>query len=704
MSAPHTFFSTEFRGGAQAVRTRLQNLLQPGLKKRGTLAMILLLLVILAAGGLVTYRLSSPAPGADPEVLSTLLVRNGEVPTVTVLDSASHKGQTLAVVSAQYPADNAPSLFILALEGSPMAIRTILFQAESAADSWGRIVSQPDGTPLIHFLFADASNGWATRGGGISYNGEEERWVWPAPLDSVAYEDYWSTAHRDDSPAEEDAPPFRLATEVSEEANACMRRLLSQEIYPACQADGVEVLASRLIPRRVGTVETEEPIYPYGSPDLWLLDYRLLPADLDAALSAGYRADSQGWLFPKEETGTPAAILQELHQGPQVMALFYTHSQEDGQLLSEAAAQIPQGPNAPLPDWENLPATTGEDRYDPETGRYFNDALNIGLVIPDSLASMRDQILFRQEVDEGGNPSLVLLFSPVHAWYLEHGGANTGEFLRFTSAGPEAAFGNSFPSSNLSLYRGSNIYGRCLISDTYWDCSFTDYLTPQPVPGLLDAWQEAIVYSDEIAAGFYHNQSLPMDADFTITCWPPDDNTPAIRVGIGSQGDLGLGEPDFSETSRLYVAQEGDYWLRETFDGLTVTSYIQGNTGKKTVTELAATSGSYYYGSYRRSTGIGTPAGEADLCYSGGDFGRALSQPSGQQAEDFFLNYDQVNPTYRGRPYRFYALQSETGLPFPCPYWLEFSFSSQPETGADVISQIHLYADLLEGRDPFIPE
>lgn len=58
-SAPHTWFSTEFKGGSKAVKARIYNLLAPARTRRGLAALILVLFAVALAGGLVALRFFS---------------------------------------------------------------------------------------------------------------------------------------------------------------------------------------------------------------------------------------------------------------------------------------------------------------------------------------------------------------------------------------------------------------------------------------------------------------------------------------------------------------------------------------------------------------------------------------------------------------------------------------------------------------------
>jgi hypothetical protein len=698
MRAPYTFFSTELRGGVQTVRRRLQNLLRPGQKRKGRLALIFLVAVVLLAGSIVVCHSPTPAPQVNQEVLSTLLAQDGALyQSVEILDSASLEGQTVVVSLAQHQEpDYYYTLAVHVLEGEPLSIRQEVLSLEGLSEAWARLL--PDGKEglLLHYLFPGYGEK-PYQGGGLRYDGRDWTWVWPAPDDSVAYDTYWSAIASVNLNS-----PFLLLDHRYDTAEQILRRVLQETILPACQKDGVEIWGIRLLPQALDAIAVSaqqgEPSFPL----LYLLDYRLLPADLGSALEAGYTADSQGWLLPNR-AGIGIPVLALLDSQP--LLCFQSRNQEEKAILAEATALLQQAADAPLPSGADLPATVGRDNYDPDTGLYYNEALDVGLCIPPT-SHLKGQVLFRQEISQDGTPSLLLLSRPVHAWYLKYGGENTGEFLRFTLRGPEAAIGSQ-PMAPIPLYQHTNIMGRCLLSGRYWEVTDLDPLVPLPSISLSQSpWSHINSDNYFIVQSLFHNRDLPMDVDFTITRWPSEEDSPALRVGIGSQGDLGLGSPDSTQVSRRYIAQQGDYWLRETYDGLTVTSYVAGSDQTRTVTQVTAQSGAFYYGTYRRGVGIGTPAYEARLCYGGADYGYALPEPAGQQ--NFFLpsddGYPQVSPASEGKPYRFFITQTEMGVPLPCTYRLEFFFTEDSNTGEDVISQIHLYADLLGGRDPFAPE
>jgi hypothetical protein len=64
---PRSFFTTEFRGGARATKARFQNLLRPGKKRRGILALVILLTAVLFSAAFVSC---TPQKAAGQAVLA----------------------------------------------------------------------------------------------------------------------------------------------------------------------------------------------------------------------------------------------------------------------------------------------------------------------------------------------------------------------------------------------------------------------------------------------------------------------------------------------------------------------------------------------------------------------------------------------------------------------------------------------------------
>ena len=562
----------------------------------------------------------------------------------------------------------------------------------------------PDGARLSLYFLVDLaqSDGAAgsLQGGCLVYEDGQVDWGWPAPADTPAYQAFW----RDSQEAfSADAPEglFLLMTAGHPVAlDTLGPGFLTDQILPALSERGVTPLGVQLLPRELGLATLpESAALPQEVPVLWLLDYRVLPADPAAARAAGFTLDSQGWLVPDASLGCLAVAVDS--QGRQVFSCPVS-SNSSAQAMAEAQAALEQG--QAVPDASGIPMTDSGGSYDPDTGIFYSQAIDLGYLVPEAL---RTSVCFRHGSDGEGRPTLTMYLRSGIAWQQAYGGDLDGGLWRITvldvPSGAWSYYDEQLGIGGSHLWMGNmEVYG--VIPGQ--PCFFHELLDadrrPQSNPALLSEWQaaRAAIAPDNLLDeyAFFQNPGLPTDEDFTILPFPQGhDSPPARRIGIGTQGDLGLGAPLSTRTSTRSVAAAGDYWLEETYDGLAATFYVEGASGQRTLTALDVTMPSETNAS-RRNAGIGAGAYVTWLTYAGYDYGYPLSQDP--LPEDFFLENPEgserpVNPKYDNTPMRFSITQTRGGVPLPCTYYLEFYSTDS------TITRVVMYADLLNGASPF---
>lgn len=342
-----------------------------------------------------------------------------------------------------------------------------------------------------------------------------------------------------------------------------------------------------------------------------------------------------------------------------------------------------------------IPQTDEGGQYDPATGIFYSQVLDLGYLVPEAL---RNTVCFRHSTGADGAPVLTLFLRASLAWEEGMDGRLWQVTVQDIPSGEDAYYG---PMEGSPLWMDlMDIYGTvpgqpsfCLTTFSRQDVLLPDSEQSQP-------WLEAhdLISQSDLGHAFFQNPALPTDEDFTVLPYPNGDGqSPSWRIGIGTQGDLGLGEPLSTRTSTRFIRAGGDYWLEETYDGAVATSYVEGATGTRTLTRLEMSMPCCTCPT-RRNTGVGGPAYETMLCYDGSDLGDALSQP--ELPQDFFLTDPDTgqhtwNPQYAGQPLRFSIQETQGGVPLPCTYWLEFYFRE------NTITSLVLYADLLGDRSPF---
>lgn len=654
------------------------------------------LCVVVLAGALVAGQSRPSAPPLTAELLCPQLEYEGRHPvSATVLASGEWDGATVAAVLARYEDPYALVLYPgivargapLTLEGDPLALGPLY-----GAQAW----ASADGDRLLlHFLAqVDRSDRVtpALQGGCMVYEDGRLSWGWPAPWGSVPYETFWSQVRQ--IPSQEGQPFLLMAQGDTLSLDGICQSYLTQVVAPVLEERGVLPLGIELIPRDLGPIDLPQGLEPYEVPQLWLMDYRVLPADPAAARAAGFSLDSQGWLLPDASLGWLAVAVNQA--GQQVCSIPV-----DTNHVLAAAEQAQAYLDQPLaaPDQDAIPQTDDGGTYDPDTGVFYSQVLDLGYRVPQAL---RDDVCFRHSTQAQGAPVLTLSLRSSLAWQQAYGGALDGRLWQVTvrdippSADP---YYGDLPGTPLwtNLTQG---YGGLSGQPGHWLSTFYPENTLFPRPEAALPWLEAyhLLSQGDLDHAFFQNLALPTDEDFTVLPYPDGyDASPTRRIGIGTQGDLGLGIPVSTRTSTRYVGEAGDYWLEETYDGAIATSYVEGDSGRRTLTRLELTMACHTCLT-RRNVGVGAPAYETMLCYSGQDYGYALPHPDLPQ--DYFLTDPDTgqhtcNPQYAGQPLRFSIQQTQGGVPLPCPYWLEFHITG------DTVTSLVLYADLLGGRSPF---
>lgn len=659
-----------------------------------------LLLALLCAGSWALAALASlPQSGPPPQTLSfpgsqTVFDAFPDpegIPPVTGRELAAKArwGDTVvAAVRLSTPTEASNTANTLVVGAVDLKTGRLLGRTYSLSglDTWCRVVQRADGV-AVHWLSIgnDEAGNYACSGGGLRYDGRDWDVLWPADPDSAAYRDYWSQRYL--GQYFEDPVDVELSG-LSSPTHDHWTSELSQNLSPRLLAKGIRVLAYEITAMDdLGTL-AQAPDDPLtgrclAPVEVVSLQYRLLVEDYQTAWDAGFLPDGDsGWVVPDPAvTGLPTALFVQVDpdQPPDLLARFTAYTDDPDAILDQARSMLQDAPA--LPPGDGIPTLTGGGRYDPDTGLYHDDALNIGLRIPQAF---RDLVAFQTDVLPDGSAQLSVFCKPLR------GGEGQGVLysVRVLDPAQYQAYvadlpPGSFPYGN-EFTRPDNLYPSIPAFDQgrYYIDSGSG-LTAAPA----NLCQSALVLQARraaalIAQSFYPGGWLPMDIDFTLALYPDTWQADRLdRVGVGTLGPLPLGDPLSTQTSTELTGAQGDYWLRETWPGLTAVSYVEGATGQRTVTGLAATSP--WYTTYRRSTAVGSAFSEGRICYDGSDYGQALSQPPGQK--------EGASPT------RFYLTETGGGVPLPCPYWLEFY-------GADgLITEIRMYADLTAGRDPFAP-
>lgn len=668
-----------------------------------------LLLALLCAGSAAWAALAAPPQSGPPkETLSftgskTVLAAFPDpegLPPVTereLVAKARWGDIVVAAVRLTTPTEASASRSTLVFGAMDLDSSRLVGQTYSVSgyDTWCDVVQRGDGVAVQYLAIDDdGQGGYACSGGGLRFGSNGWDILWPAPQDSGRYEDYWSERYLGQYLS---VPAAVERTEVLQgpgsRYHSHWTNYLSQDLPPLLQAKGITVLAYEMTGiQPLGTL-AQDPLDPltgrYLIPiQVVSLQYRLLVRDFQAAWDAGFLPEGDsGWVVPDPAvTGLPVALFIQVDpdQEPTLLTSFTAMTDDGEVILEQARALLLDAP--PLPSGDGIPTLTGtsEERYDPETGLYHHDGLDITLRIPDAF---RDLVAFRTAVLEDGSAQLTVSCKPLWVRHEAQGGQGDGtlyEVRVLDEAQYQAYRAEQGPPYWNEFTRPNNISLSVPVFDQgrfYVD-----------LPGGLaadpgDLCQSALVLQAQKAAGlisqsFSPGGWLPMDVDFSLVLYPDDRDAERLdRVGVGTLGPIPLGDPLTAQTSTRLTRSEGDYWLKETWEGLTAVSYVEGATGRRTVTGLSTTSP--WYTTYRRGICVGANFIEGQICYDGSDYGEALPQPP-----------DQVPGA---SPTRFSITRTGGGIPLPGPYWLEFY-------GADgQISEIRIYADLTQGEDPFTP-
>ena len=195
MKAPHTVFSSELRGGKRLLKTRLGDLLAPGIRRGGGSLLLLVLCLILCLGALVSCQQEAAQPDPDTladTALDQILDYRDERESWQLLWEAPAGEDTVYAFSY----DGGPhaaglgNLLLLAADGSTGALSgTPVFLSGDQCDaiSW----SADDG---LHVLCTTVTTyqGVDTCGGGeVVYADGMWTWTWPAAPGSPDYKSYW---------------------------------------------------------------------------------------------------------------------------------------------------------------------------------------------------------------------------------------------------------------------------------------------------------------------------------------------------------------------------------------------------------------------------------------------------------------------------------------------------------------------------------
>lgn len=688
MRIPSTVFSTRLRGGRGALRARLRALFA-GRRRLGMGLMAGVLCAVVLAGALVAAQPRQTAPLLTPENLCPLLEYEGRQPaSATVLASGERDGATVAAVLARYEEPYALVLYPgLVARGTPLTLEGAweYLGPLHDAQAW---TSEDGDRLLLHFLARLDGVTPSLQGGCLAYEGGRLSWQWPAPSGSVPYETFWSDMRQVST--QEGQPFVLLAQGDSLDLDGICRSYLLQTITPALESRGITPLGFQLIPRDLGLISLPQGLEPYEVPQLWLLDYRVLPANPDTARAAGFSLDSQGWLLPDASLGW---LTVAVNQAGQQVCSIPVDTSDIVAAAQQAQDALDQSPTSP--DASTIPQTDEGGQYDPDTGIFYSQVLDLGYLVPEPL---RDTVCFRHSTGSDGAPVLTLSLRASLAWGEGMDGRLWQVTVQDLPPGKDPYYGQmaGTPLWMDRMLDYGAVPGQSCFCLTVFDEQ--DVLFPSPAYSL--PWLEAhnLISQSDLDHAFFQNPALPTEEDFTVLPYPDGyGQPPSWRIGIGTQGELGLGEPLPTRTSTRYVREEGDYWLEETYDGALATSYVEGATGTRTLIRLEMTMECDGCPT-RRNVAVGAPAYEAMLCYSGQDYGYAI--PHEPLPQDFFLTDPDTgqhtwNPQYAGQPLRFYIQETQGGIPLPCTYWLEFYFSE------DTVRSLVLYADLLGGRSPF---
>ena len=245
---------------------------------------------------------------------------------------------------------------------------------------------------------------------------------------------------------------------------------------------------------------------------LWLLDYRVLPADPAAARAAGFTLDEQGWLVPDASLGWMTAAVNS--QGRQVCAIPVS-SGDTLEAMEQAQAALDQA--QAIPDPSATPVTDSGGTYDADTGIFYSQAIDLGYLVPEPL---RDAVCFRHGSDAEGHPTLTMLLRSGVAWQQTYGGTLDGGLWRITVLDvPGEAF--SYYDSLLGI-SGSHlwmdnmeVYGVIPGQSCFCWKPFPVMISPDrlrdPVPG-AEARTHLLTDGDVLDEyAFFQNPDLPTD-------------------------------------------------------------------------------------------------------------------------------------------------------------------------------------------------
>ncbi|BDF69076.1 hypothetical protein CE91St41_00570 [Oscillospiraceae bacterium] len=631
----------------------------------------------------------APSPTPDPTCLEAF--QDAAADPRRLLASRILGEKTVAAVVVPSPGTQSySSTFLLgSLDSATGAAEEVALSLpvprSDSSPVWLRFAEGSAGLEVQILAETIGEDSMGRQGGGLRYDGGRWTWIWPACPTDPAYDAYWASYWFQAF----DSAPFRILPENTGRCSvSLLEEQVAQRVVPGWEARGVPIWGYELCPR---LLEALPDLDGYGTdPAVWAMDYRLLPADADAARAAGAVLDGQGWILPEADALDASVFTADARQ----LCTFPMGGGADQDAVAHARTLL-SAPR-PAPGGDGLPAVDGAGRYDPETGFYYNDAGGFGLWIA---PGHRDGYLFYQEEVDGAL-EVAVYYRPLYAWWLAHGGAVDGCVRRIRVV-DAARYARDYEQG--VYYASGGVRELCVCLNVYPFAPvfhqgrfyvqqptslFADFPLDSPVQAaLLEEARTAATASARMADmdntvplldTFFVNEALPTDLDFTLMTL--DGALPFEawnRFGIGTQGALPLGEPRSVRTSTRYTAAPGDRWERADYGDLTATYYVTA-AGEKTVTALDATGP---YSMFRRGVCVGADDFEARICFDGGDYGYALEEPLGQLPA--------------ANPYRFFITETESGVPLPCPYRLNFYLSD------GVISRIEMYADLLGGADPF---
>lgn len=635
--------------------------------------------IISATGG------AEPAPDLSEEAVLAAFSQEADAPAAerVLLEMVRWDDHTVALVRENTPSpecDTRNTLYIGAVDN-----RTGMLEGEPVTmagdETWYYLSTGKDGVTITCTAFGNGENGrYFCSGGGLFYGDRGWKYLWPAEPGNAEYEAYWQDKYLG---VYTKVPFCLMRPDVFPAQSSYWSMLvtyLESALIPEYGAEeqGIGVLGYEITDfPLVGTLAQGpgDPLsesYPYPV-EVRVLDYRLLPADSVAAEQAGFKKlGDTGWEEPSPQgAGRPVFLLStaETWDGePGVLLQYITHEENPKSILEEARNTLSKDMR-PAGDAE-IPAVEGDDRYNPDTGLYFCSAGDFGLLIPEGV---RDKVVFRTQEKEGVVEAELYARETYGNW-LRNGGDADGLLCVYRAWRVDESDPRGEQSGNLPFSSCNDVFSPYSAEQATVNGIFYQYDSWESKrPDRLDLAQEydaVLARLGEIQESFYINDGLPMDIDFTF--YMKDKSGVGLRFGLGSRGELPLGSALKTVNRYDHVTAEGDYWSDVTYEGAKATYYVSGTTGEKTVTALETTRSDMSL--FHRGIGVGVEQLDAFLCYSGEDYGPALTQPPGQTGD--------------GDTAVFYTGHTRGGVPLPCDYVIEFEFSD------GLISKISLRADL----------